>query len=89
MGAFAFVLLAMVYPLLIDHALTHRRFDFLQPLMERLMGRYGRGATLLGTACLVLGAGLSGWRFVSRSRLDRAQVRHATWLSKLIARIID
>ena len=88
-GGFAFVLLAMVYPLIIDEALTSDAFGFLQPLMERLMGRYDHVATLLGIACLVLGIGLSAWRYLSRSRVNAARARQASWLARVIARIID
>lgn len=88
-GGFAFALLAIAYPFFIGHALESGTFGFLQPLMEHIMGRYGHGATVTGIACLMLGVGLSAWRYFTRSKVSAADARQASWLARLLARMVD
>lgn len=87
-GVFAFFLLGVAYPLFVLQLMANTEAGFLQPVLEKILGRRWHGAFLIGTACLLLGAGLSAWKYWRQEALSNGQLKGASFLSRLLARWI-
>lgn len=87
-GMFAFWLLGVVYPLFVLQLMANTDAGFLQPVLEKVLGRRWHWAFFIGTACLLVGAGLSAWRYWRQEALSRGQLQGASFLSRLLARWI-
>ncbi len=87
-GVFAFLLLGVAYPLFVIHLLADTDVGMFRPVLDQVLGRRWHGALLIGTACLLLGAGLSAWKLWKRESLSQGQLQGASFLSRLLARWI-
>lgn len=87
-GAFAFLLFGVAYPLFVLHLLADTDAGMFRPVLDQVLGRQWHRAFLIGTACLLLGAGLSAWKYWRREALSRDQLQGASFLSRLLARWI-
>jgi len=87
-GAFAFLLFGVAYPLFVLHLLADADAGILRPVLDQVLGRQWHRAFLIGTACLLLGAGLSAWRYWRQEALSQSQLQGASFLSRLLARWI-
>lgn len=87
-GGFGFLLFGVVYPLVVMIMLADVEAGMLRPVVDEVLGRRVRGAMLLGMACLLLGTGLSCWKLWTRRGFDAAQLRGASFLSRLLARLM-
>ena len=87
-GAFAFVLFGVAYPLFVLHLLADADAGILRPALDQVLGRQWHRAFLIGTVCLLLGAGLSAWKYWRREALSRDQLQGASFLSRLLVRWI-
>jgi len=87
-GMIAFLLLGVVYPLFVLQLMANTDAGILQPVLEKILGRRGNGAFLIGTACLLLGAGLSTWKYWRQEALSQGHLQGASFLSRLLARWI-
>lgn len=87
-GGVGFLLFGVAYPLFVLNMLSDVEVGMLRPVLDEVLGRRVRGAMLLGTACLLLGAGLSCWKLWTQQGLNGAQIRGASFLSRVLARLI-
>ncbi len=87
-GGIAFVLFSVVYPLFVLNLLAEAEVGFLRPVLEQVLGRHWHRAFLIGTACLLLGAGLSTWKYWRHGALSHRHLEGASLLSRLLARWI-
>ena len=85
-GVFAFLLFGVAYPLFVLHLLADADAGVLRPVLDQVLGRQWHRAFLIGTACLLLGAGLSAWKYLRQEALSHAQVQGASFLSRFLAR---
>ncbi len=60
-----------------------------RPVLDQLLGRQLHRTFLIGTACLLLGAGLSAWKYWRHEALSRGELQAASFLSRLLARWIN
>lgn len=88
-GGFGFILFGVAYPLSVMNMLADVEAGMLRPVLDEVLGRRVRGAILLGMACLLLGAGLSCWKLWAQQGLDAAHLRGASFLSRLLARLMN
>jgi hypothetical protein len=87
-GVFAFLLFSVVYPLFVMNLLADADVGLLRPVLEQVLGRQWHQAFLIGTACLLLGVGLSAWKYFRQEALSHGQLRGASFVSRLLARWI-
>ncbi|MCZ8164978.1 hypothetical protein [Silanimonas sp.] len=87
-GVFAFLLFGVVYPLIVLHLLADADAGILRPVLDQVLGRQWHRAFLIGTACLLLGAGLSAWKYWRQEALSHGQLQDASFLSRLLARFM-
>ena len=87
-GVFAFLLLGVAYPLFVLHLLADADVGILRPVIDQVLGRQWHRALLIGTACLLLGAGLSAWKYWRHEAPSHGQLQGASILSRLLARWI-
>lgn len=87
-GGVAFLLLGVAYPLFVLHLLADADVGMLRPVLDQVLGRQWHRAFLIGTACLLLGIGLSAWKYWRQEALSHGQLQGASFLSRLLARWI-
>lgn len=87
-GAFAFLLFCVAYPILFLHPLADANAGTSSPMLDQVLGRHWHRALLVGTACLLLGAGLSAWKYRRQEALSHGQLQGAAFISRLLARWI-
>ena len=87
-GVFAFLILGVIYPLFVLQLMANTDAGTLEPVLEKILGRRWHGAFLIGTACLLLGAGLSAWKYRRQEALSAGKLQGASFLSRLLARWI-
>ncbi|MCZ8318808.1 MAG: hypothetical protein O9303_08345 [Silanimonas sp.] len=87
-GAVAFLLFGVAYPLFVLHLLADTDAGILRPVLDQMLGRQGHRAFMIGTACLLLGAGLSAWKYWRQEALSHGQLQGASFLTRLLARWI-
>jgi len=85
-GAFAFLLLSVAYPLFVLYLLADADAGILRPVLDQVLGRQWHRSFLIGTSCLLLGAGLSAWKYWRQEAPSRGQLQGASFLSRLLAR---
>lgn len=85
-GAFAFLLFGVAYPLFVLYLLADADAGILRPVLDQVLGRQWHRAFLIGTACLLLGAGLSAWKYWRQEALGHGQLQGASFLARLLAR---
>ena len=85
-GCFSFLLVGVVYPLFVLHLLADAEVRMFRPILDQVLGRRWYGAYMIGTACLLLGAGLSAWKLWTSGSLSKVQLHGASFLSRLLAR---
>lgn len=88
LGGLGFLLFGVAYPLFVMNMLTDVDAGMLRPVLDEVLGRRVRGAMLLGMACLLLGGGICCWKLWTQQGLDAAQLRGASFLSRLLARLM-
>lgn len=86
-GAFAFLLFGVAYPLFVLHLLADTDAGMFRPVLDQVLGRQWHRAFLIGTACLLLGAGLSAWKYWRQEALSHGQLQGASLLARLLARV--
>ena len=74
-GAFAFLLLGVASPLFVLHLLAYTDAGILRPVLDLVLRRQWHRAFLIGTACLLLGAGLSAWKYWRREALSHGRLQ--------------
>ena len=87
-GAFVFLLFGVAYPLFVLYLRADVDAGILRPVLDQVLGRQWHRAFLIGTACLLLGAGLSAWKYWRQEALSQARLQGASFLSRLLARWI-
>lgn len=87
-GALAFLVFSMAYPLLVHHLVADKDSGMFRPVLDQVLGRQLHRTFLIGTACLLLGAGLSAWKYWRHEALGRGELQAASFLSRLLARWI-
>lgn len=85
-GVFAFLLFSVAYPLFVLHLLADADASILRPVLDQVLGRQWHRAFLIGIACLLLGTGLSAWKYWRQEALSHGQLQGASFLSRLLAR---
>ena len=86
-GAFAFLLLSVAYPLFVLYLLADADAGVLRPVLDQVLGRQWHRAFLIGTACLLLGGGLSAWKYWRQDALSNGQLQGSSLLARLLARV--
>jgi hypothetical protein len=87
-GSFAFLLFSVAYPLFVLNLLADAQVGILRHVLEQVLGSQWHRAFVIGTACLMLGAGLSAWKYWRQEALTYSQLQGASFLSRLLARWI-
>lgn len=86
LGTFALVLLGVAYPLFVLSLLADTDLGIFRPVLDQVLGQRWHWVFLLGTTCLLLGAGLSAWKLWRLESPSAGQLQGAAFLARIVSR---